>query len=68
MRFAIIVGATLAAMSFGAAGVNAQGANKAFCSKLADGGTSECAYDTMAQCQDAIKGKAGVGCEKNPKM
>jgi hypothetical protein len=48
---------------------SSMGTDKAFCS---EGGSDkkglECRYDTMAQCEAAIKGKSTAKCSTNPKM
>ena len=45
------------------------GTNKAFC---AEGGQDNkgptCSYDTLAQCEAAIKGQSTAKCGPNPKM
>lgn len=46
--------------------------NKAFCLVVSSSGPGgpkqECRYDTMAQCQESMKGQQGSKCEKNAKM
>ena len=45
------------------------GTDKAFCSEGAEEKKGpECRYDTMAQCEAAIKGKSTAKCMPNPKM
>jgi hypothetical protein len=45
------------------------GTDKAFCSEGgSDKKSLECRFDTMAQCETAIKGKSPAKCVPNPKM
>jgi hypothetical protein len=51
---AITIAAVLAAATFTGSSAYAQHVHHAFCMKT--GGGQECAYDTFAQCQAAVKG------------
>jgi hypothetical protein len=71
MRITIILGTLVLGLGLGLSPATAQmkGTDKAFC---AEGGKDrsgpECTYDTMAQCQAAIKGQSVAKCIANPKM
>lgn len=45
---------------------------KAFCLVISGSGAAgpkqECRYDTMAQCQESMKGQQGTKCERNKTM
>jgi hypothetical protein len=53
--FAIVVG-TLALGAIPASAQVAQSSQKAYCLQKGTSGTSECAYDTLAQCKQAMTG------------
>jgi hypothetical protein len=64
MKFAIVLAGLLSASAVVPA-LAQKGDNKAFCAQQ-QGGSLNCAYDTMAACEAAIKGGAYSGCTKNP--
>jgi hypothetical protein len=66
MRYAIIA-ASLLATVFMAGSASAQGTNGNFCAEMkgGNGQPSNCSYQTLAQCQEAVKSDQGT-CAKNP--
>ncbi len=66
MRTLIISSAALAAL-FAAVPANAQ-QNLPFCLRGAGSGSLDCSYQTMAQCQESMKGTSITGtCVANPR-
>jgi hypothetical protein len=66
MRYAIIAASVLATV-FVAGSASAQGTNGNFCAQMkGEGGKpANCSYETIAQCQEAVKSDQGT-CAKNP--
>jgi|SwirhisoilCB1_FD_contig_31_886305_length_346_multi_8_in_0_out_0_1 hypothetical protein len=74
MRSILIAGAALATLLAASVAASAQSSmtqNEKFCSEMKSSGstaaTPNCAYKTMAQCQEAVKAQQGT-CIENPKM
>jgi hypothetical protein len=65
MRYAIIA-ASLLATVFMAGSASAQGSNGGYCAQMKGGNGQplNCSYQTMAQCQEAVKSDEGT-CAKN---
>jgi Protein of unknown function (DUF3551) len=67
MRHAIFA-ASLLATVFVAGSASAQGSDGKFCAQMkgSTGTPPNCSYQTMAQCQEAVKSDQGT-CMENPK-
>jgi hypothetical protein len=65
MKTLIVSSTLLATLLLAAPGAVAQDRG-AFCLRGSDSGNLNCAYDTMAQCQQAMKGTSTESCVTNP--
>ena len=71
MLATITVFAALLAGSQAALAQQATGTDKPFCitgATTSKAGEQECRFDTMAQCESAMKGISTAKCGPNPKM
>jgi hypothetical protein len=66
MRTLIASSAIIAALFAAAPGASAQESG-AFCLRGSDSGQLNCSYNTMAQCQAALRGASSENCVNNPR-